>query len=157
MLYEEQRKLYLFDEYFFRNCSIFTQAQELKIKKQFHDTVKIQYRQYKAYQKQVLQTMPKERHKELIETFKEDRNRKMADLKLQYDQSIYDMLQRQSVSAPSLPLPGLTMLQCTETIRAFVMFLKASVTYVWELLLWEKSGNRGESLLLFYQNKDNVL
>ncbi|CAB3987495.1 serine threonine- kinase TAO1-like, partial [Paramuricea clavata] len=72
-------------------------AQELKIKKQFHDTVKIQYRQYKAYQKQVLQTAPKENHKELIETFKEDRNRKMADLKLQYDQSIYDMLQRQSL------------------------------------------------------------
>jgi NhaP-type Na+/H+ and K+/H+ antiporter len=77
---------------------IFFQAQELKIKKQFHDTVKIQYRQYKAYQKQVLQTAPKENHKELIETFKEDRNRKMADLKLQYDQSIYDMLQRQAVS-----------------------------------------------------------
>ncbi|XP_028396391.1 serine/threonine-protein kinase TAO3-like isoform X1 [Dendronephthya gigantea] len=72
-------------------------AQELKIKKQFHDTVKIQYRQYKAYQKQVLQTAPKENHKELIESFKEDRNRKMADLKLQYDQSIYDMLQRQSL------------------------------------------------------------
>lgn len=71
--------------------------QEVRIKKQFHDTVKIQYRQYKAYQKQVLQTAPKENHKELIETFKEDRNRKMADLKLQYDQSIYDMLQRQSL------------------------------------------------------------
>ncbi|WP_411027368.1 hypothetical protein, partial [Salmonella sp. s54925] len=72
-------------------------AHEVRIKKQFHDTLKIQSRQYKAYQKQVLQTAPKENHKELIETFKEDRNRKMADLKLQYDQSIYDMLQRQSI------------------------------------------------------------
>lgn len=76
----------------------FFKAQELKIKKQFHDTVKIQYRQYKAYQKQVLQSAPKEDHKVLIESIKEDRNRKMADLKVQYDQSIYDMLQRQSVS-----------------------------------------------------------
>ena len=55
----------------------------------------------------MLQTAPKENHKELIETFKEDRNRKMADLKLQYDQSIYDMLQRQSVSDHCFSLKGL--------------------------------------------------
>ena len=47
--------------------------------------------------KQMLANAPREQHREIIQKFKEDRMRKFADLGLQYDQSINDLLQKQKV------------------------------------------------------------
>ncbi len=71
---------------------------EVMIRKQFRDTCKIQTRQYKALKAQVLQTTPKEEQKIIIRKLKEEQRRKMALLGEQYEQTIADMLQKQSVS-----------------------------------------------------------
>ena len=71
---------------------------EVMIRKQFRDTCKIQTRQYKALKAQVLQTTPKEEQKIVIRKLKEEQRRKMALLGEQYEQTIADMLQKQSVS-----------------------------------------------------------
>lgn len=68
------------------------------IRKQFRDTCKIQTRQYKALKAQVLQTTPKDEQKIIIRKLKEEQRRKMALLGEQYEQTIADMLQKQSVS-----------------------------------------------------------
>ena len=73
---------------------------EVMIRKQFRDTCKIQTRQYKALKAQVLQTTPKEEQKIVIRKLKEEQRRKMALLGEQYEQTIADMLQKQSVSQP---------------------------------------------------------
>lgn len=70
---------------------------ELMIRKQFRDTCKIQTRQYKALKAQVLQTTSKEDQKTMIRKLKEEQRRKMALLGEQYEQTIADMLQKQSV------------------------------------------------------------
>ena len=67
------------------------------MKKQFHETCKIQERQYKMLRKQMLANAPRDKHREIIQKFKEDRMRKFADLGSQYDQSINDLLQKQKV------------------------------------------------------------
>ena len=69
------------------------------IKKQFNDTVKIQQRQYKALQKQLMDSYPKDTHKDVVRQAKEDQMRKMAVLATQYEKSIADMLEQQSVSS----------------------------------------------------------
>ena len=79
----------------------------MRIKKQYRDAIKIQTLQYKALQKQVVERAPRDQHKELIKQLREDRMRKMADLALQYDQSIAEMLQRQTVSSALLGSPPL--------------------------------------------------
>lgn len=71
---------------------------ELLIRKQFRDTCKIQTRQYKALKAQVLQATTKEEQKGIIRKLKEEQRRKMALLGEQYEQTIADMLQKQSVS-----------------------------------------------------------
>ena len=71
---------------------------EVQIRKQFRDTCKIQTRQYKALKAQVLQTTPKDEQKAMIRKLKEEQRRKMALLGEQYEQTIADMLQKQSVS-----------------------------------------------------------
>ena len=73
------------------------QAQEIQVRKQFHDTLKIQNRQYKILQKQKLAEAPREMHREIIRKFKEDRIRKMADLASQYDSSVSELLRKQKV------------------------------------------------------------
>merc|ERR1719245_1673610 len=70
---------------------------EVLIRKQFRDTCKIQTRQYKALKAQVLQTTPKEEQKIVIRKLKEEQRRKMALLGEQYEQTIADMLQKQSI------------------------------------------------------------
>lgn len=70
---------------------------ELLIRKQFRDTCKIQTRQYKALKTQVLQTTPKDEQKAIIRKLKEEQRRKMALLGEQYEQTIADMLQKQSI------------------------------------------------------------
>ncbi len=75
-----------------------TQSKELQIKKQYNDTVKIQTRQYKALQKQMVATIPAERKKEILKQNKEDQLRKIAMLAMQYERTIADMAQQQTVS-----------------------------------------------------------
>lgn len=70
---------------------------ENQIRKQFHDTVRIQTRQYKALEKQMLSTLPKERSREAVRQQRDERNRKIAQLHSQYERTITDMLQQQTV------------------------------------------------------------
>ena len=71
---------------------------EIQIRKQFRETVKIQTRQYKALKAQVLASTPRDQQKTVIKKLKEDQRRKLALLGEQYEQSIAEMLQKQSVS-----------------------------------------------------------
>merc|ERR1712037_899324 len=70
---------------------------EILIRKQFRDTCKIQARQYKALKGQVIQTTPKDEQKNVLKKLKEDQRRKMAMLGEQYEQTIAEMLQKQSI------------------------------------------------------------
>jgi len=70
---------------------------EVLIRKQFRDTCKIQTRQYKALKTHVLQTTPKDEQKNTIRKLKEEQRRKMALLGDQYEQTIAEMLQKQSI------------------------------------------------------------
>lgn len=70
---------------------------EVLIRKQFRDTCKIQTRQYKALKTQVLLTTPKDEQKIIIRKLKEEQRRKMALLGEQYEQTIAEMLQKQSI------------------------------------------------------------
>ncbi|XP_063696717.1 serine/threonine-protein kinase Tao [Culicoides brevitarsis] len=70
---------------------------ELLIRKQFRETCKTQTRQYKALKAQILQTTPKEEQKAVIKKLKEEQHRKLTLLGDQYEQSIADMLQKQSL------------------------------------------------------------
>lgn len=72
-------------------------AKEVQIKKQYHDTVRIQQRQYKQLQKQMIATVPKERHREVMRQTKEEQMRKIAMLAMQYERTIADMAQQQTV------------------------------------------------------------
>eukprot|EP00112_Aurelia_sp_Birch-Aquarium-sp1_P011916 Seg2500.5 transcript_id=Seg2500.5/GoldUCD/mRNA.D3Y31 product="Serine/threonine-protein kinase TAO2" protein_id=Seg2500.5/GoldUCD/D3Y31 len=72
-------------------------AQEIQVRKQFHETLKIQNRQYKILQKQKLAQTPRELHRDIIRKFKEDRIRKVADLASQYDASLSELLRKQKV------------------------------------------------------------
>ena len=78
------------------------QSKELAIKKQYHDTVRIQQRQYKALQKQMMATLPKERQRDVLRQTKEEQMRKIAMLAMQYERTITDMAQQQTVRAPAL-------------------------------------------------------
>ena len=71
---------------------------EVLIRKQFRDTCKIQTRQYKALKSQVVQTSTKDEQKIVLKKLKEEQRRKMALLGEQYEQTIAEMLQKQSVS-----------------------------------------------------------
>ena len=70
---------------------------EVLIRKQFRDTCKIQTRQYKALKSQVVQTTAKDEQKIVLKKLKEEQRRKMALLGEQYEQTIAEMLQKQSV------------------------------------------------------------
>ncbi|UYV81299.1 TAOK1 [Cordylochernes scorpioides] len=70
---------------------------ELQIRKQFRETCKIQTRQYKAWKAQILASTPKEDQKAVIKKLKEEQMRKLALLGEQYEQSIAEMLQKQSI------------------------------------------------------------
>ena len=88
---------------------------ELQIRKQFRETCKTQtlqvmvlycsffsftfflFLQYKAWKEQILSSTPKEEQKNVIKRLKEEQVRKLQMLGEQYEQSIADMLQKQSV------------------------------------------------------------
>ncbi|XP_070572866.1 serine/threonine-protein kinase TAO1-like isoform X2 [Ptychodera flava] len=75
----------------------YLKQKESSIKKQFHEACKIQTRQFKALKEQELKRTPKEQQKTVIKKLKEEQMRKMTMLGEQYNQSIADMLQSQSV------------------------------------------------------------
>jgi len=70
---------------------------EILIRKQFRETVKIQTRQYKALKAQLLASTPRDQQKTVIKKLKDDQRRKLALLGEQYEQSIAEMLQKQSI------------------------------------------------------------
>jgi len=70
---------------------------ETQIRKQFRETCKTQTRQYKVLKNQVLSTTSKEEQKGVIKKLKEEQRRKLALLGDQYEQSIADMLTKQSI------------------------------------------------------------
>lgn len=70
---------------------------EMQIRKQFRETCKIQTRQYKALKAHILQNTPKDEQKNVIKKLKEEQRRKLALLGDQYEQSIAEMLQKQSI------------------------------------------------------------
>ena len=70
---------------------------EILIRKQFRETVKIQTRQYKALKAQVVASTPRDQQKAVIKKLKDDQRRKLALLGEQYEQSIAEMLQKQSI------------------------------------------------------------
>uniref|UniRef100_A0A2M4BCL5 non-specific serine/threonine protein kinase n=1 Tax=Anopheles marajoara TaxID=58244 RepID=A0A2M4BCL5_9DIPT len=70
---------------------------ELQIRKQFRETCKTQTIQYKALKRQILQTTPRDEQKAVIKQLKEEQHRKLTLLGDQYEQSIADMLQKQSL------------------------------------------------------------
>lgn len=79
------------------------QLKETQIKKQFRHALKIQSRQFKVYQAQLLQGTPKEEQKEMNLRLKEEQNRKIASLGIQYDNNIKKMISDQTVSF-SIPI-----------------------------------------------------
>ncbi|XP_015789434.1 serine/threonine-protein kinase TAO1 [Tetranychus urticae] len=70
---------------------------ELQIRRQFRETCKTQTRQYKVWKAHVLASTPKEEQKNVIKKLKEEQMRKLAILGEQYEQSIAEMLQKQSI------------------------------------------------------------
>ena len=74
-----------------------SQIKEQAIKKQYNDTVRIQHRQYKALEEQVKMAVPRDRHKEVLRQTREERMRKIAMLAMQYERTISEMAQQQTV------------------------------------------------------------
>ncbi|KPM07564.1 Mitofilin-like protein [Sarcoptes scabiei] len=70
---------------------------ELQIRKQFRETCKTQTLQYKAWKEQILSSIPKEEQKNVIKRLKDEQVRKLQILGEQYEQSIAEMLQTQSI------------------------------------------------------------
>ncbi|XP_022902871.1 serine/threonine-protein kinase Tao [Onthophagus taurus] len=70
---------------------------EMLVRKQFRDTCKVQTKQYKALKAHILATTAKEDQKGVIKKLKEEQRRKLALLGDQYEQSIIEMLQKQSL------------------------------------------------------------
>lgn len=70
---------------------------EMLVRKQFRETCKVQTKQYKALKAQILASTPKEDQKTVIKKLKEEQRRKLALLGDQYEQSIIEMLQKQSL------------------------------------------------------------
>lgn len=72
-------------------------AMEMQIKKQFQDTCKVQTKQYKALKNHQLEVTPKNEHKAILKTLKDEQTRKLAILAEQYEQSINEMMASQAL------------------------------------------------------------
>lgn len=74
---------------------------EMQIRRQFRETCKIQTKQYKAWKAQVLAIQPKHdqrvNRQRVINKLKEEQVRKLNLLGEQYEQSVAEMLQKQSI------------------------------------------------------------
>lgn len=75
-----------------------SQQKELQIRKQFHEAVETQRKQYKALKDHVLANTPKTEQKAVAKKLKEEQVRKLNLLGEQYEASISEMLQQQNVS-----------------------------------------------------------
>lgn len=76
-------------------------AKEVMIRKQYRQAVKTQLRQSKVLQAQVLNSIPKEEHRDMIAKLKEEQKRKLAILALRYETTIESMVQNQTVKLES--------------------------------------------------------
>uniref|UniRef100_A0AC35G3F2 Protein kinase domain-containing protein n=1 Tax=Panagrolaimus sp. PS1159 TaxID=55785 RepID=A0AC35G3F2_9BILA len=72
-------------------------AKEQQIRKQCRQTCKTQARQFKAYQAQLIQSVPREEQKELINKLKAEQHRKILELGNQYEITIQKMMLDQTV------------------------------------------------------------
>lgn len=70
---------------------------ELQIRKQFHEAVETQRKQYKALKDHVLANTPKNEQKAVAKKLKEEQVRKLNLLGEQYEASISEMLQQQNM------------------------------------------------------------
>lgn len=70
---------------------------EVLIRKQFHEAVQTQRRQYKALKEHILQNTPKNEQKAVVKKLKEEQVRKLNILGEQYEASIAEMLQQQNM------------------------------------------------------------
>ncbi|KAK7869690.1 hypothetical protein R5R35_009917 [Gryllus longicercus] len=102
---------------------------EMQIRKQFRETCKIQTRQYKALKAQILQTTAKDEQKVVIKKLKEEQRRKLALLGDQYEQSIAEMLQKQSI-------------RLDESQEVECHHLKERLRYELEILMAYQSKNK---------------
>lgn len=102
---------------------------EMQIRKQFRETCKIQTRQYKALKAQILATTPKDEQKTVIKKLKEEQRRKLALLGEQYEQSIAEMLQKQSI-------------RLDESQEVECQHLKDRLLYELEILMAYQSKNK---------------
>lgn len=99
ILLDENGRLSVFtDVSFFSFVTFSIQAMEMQIKKQFQDTCKVQTKQYKALKNHQLEVTPKNEHKTILKTLKDEQTRKLAILAEQYEQSINEMMASQAVS-----------------------------------------------------------
>ncbi|KAK6621281.1 hypothetical protein RUM43_011587 [Polyplax serrata] len=105
---------------------------EMQIRKQFRETCKIQTRQYKALKSQILQTTAKDEQKTVIKKLKEEQRRKLALLGDQYEQSIAEMLQKQSI-------------RLDESQEVECHHLKDRLHYELEILMAYQSKNKMQS------------
>ncbi|MBZ3890681.1 Serine/threonine-protein kinase TAO3 [Sciurus carolinensis] len=78
-------------------------AMEMQIKKQFQDTCKVQTKQYKALKNHQLEVTPKNEHKTILKTLKDEQTRKLAILAEQYEQSINEMMASQALANVARP------------------------------------------------------
>uniref|UniRef100_A0A1B6LLJ8 non-specific serine/threonine protein kinase n=1 Tax=Graphocephala atropunctata TaxID=36148 RepID=A0A1B6LLJ8_9HEMI len=102
---------------------------EMQIRKQFRETCKIQTRQYKALKAQILATTPKDEQKTVIKKLKDEQRRKLALLGEQYEQSIAEMLQKQSI-------------RLDESQEVECQHLKDRLLYELEILMAYQSKNK---------------
>lgn len=77
-------------------------AKEIQIRKQFNATVKTQTRQYKLLQTQLLRSIPREEHKEIIGKLKEEQKRKLANLTADYDATVAALIDNQTLKLESV-------------------------------------------------------
>ncbi|XP_026473171.1 serine/threonine-protein kinase Tao isoform X2 [Ctenocephalides felis] len=102
---------------------------EMQIRKQYRETCKTQTRQYKALKAHILQSTPKDDQKAVIKKLKEEQRRKLALLGEQYEQSIAEMLQKQSI-------------KLDETQEMSCHHLKEKLNYELEILMAYQSKNK---------------
>ncbi|MCP9258326.1 Serine/threonine-protein kinase TAO1 [Dirofilaria immitis] len=76
-------------------------TKELQIRKQYRQAVKTQLRQSKLLQAQVLNSTPKEEHRDMIIKLKEEQKRKLATLAGQYESTIESLLRDLTVKLES--------------------------------------------------------
>ncbi|PAV63512.1 hypothetical protein WR25_07685 isoform A [Diploscapter pachys] len=74
---------------------------EQQIRKQYRQAVKIQTRQFKLWQTQMLQAAPRDEQREIEKKLKEEQKRKIALLASQYESQIENMVQEKTVKLES--------------------------------------------------------